>query len=398
MNLLKVNFDKTIACFKNFLLFDICFIILASPFDKRITKVFFCIGAVLWIIVNVLEYKLKFYKKPIFYTPLNKPIFFFLISALISVIFSVNPGQSQEVLFGRYLLYVIFFWISYAIIGYSPRYLKFVLFSIFVLGAILGVGAIRDYFLFHPGQLFTTFNIKVNIASYLTLLVPLSFTVFFSKTNKVFKYLSVVSIFLLIPMFIFHASRGAWIAISISLIIVSLFARIKYKVIFYSLVIIGLISMPKLYKERVKTILDPFSQDSVIERKELFVGAINIFKGRPIFGAGLGMFGKLYNNGKSAHLHVHNIYLEIAAEMGIVGFLAFLSIIFVFLKKFIINLLEWAKTGGSAKIIPIAAGASIFASLISNLSTSSILVGFYDPLVFWFLMAIAVHDNLPKVI
>jgi putative inorganic carbon (HCO3(-)) transporter len=265
------------------------------------------------------------------------------------------------------------------------------------LGVILGVGAIRDYFLFRPSQLFTTFNIKVNIASYLTLLMPLSFVVFFSKTKKVFKYLSVVSIVLLIPMFIFHASRGVWIAVLISLAVVSLFAQNKYKVIFYSLVIIGLIFMPNLYKERAKTILDPFSQSSVIERAELFTSAVNIFKAHPIFGAGLGMFGKLFKNGSGQHLHAHNIYLEIAAEMGIVGLLAFLSIMIIFFKKFIINLFEWAKTGGTVKIISIAAGASIFASLISNLSTSSILVGFYDPLVFWLLLAIAVNDNIPKV-
>lgn len=385
------------AIFKNLILFDICVITLVLPFSKSLTKVFFCLGIALWVIVNLIEYKSKFYKNLIPPSPLNITVILFLISALISVVFSINPGKSQEIFFGRYLLFVFFFWVCYAILGYSKRNLIFILFSLLLSGAILGIGAIRDYFLFRPSQLSTVFNIKVNIASCLTFLMPLSFTVFFSRSKKLFKYLSLTSIILLLPMFIFHASRGVWVAILISLIIVSLFARIKYKIIFYSLVIIVLFCAPKLYKERAKTILDPFRQQSVIVRGELYTSAINIFKGRPLFGAGLGMFGKLFKNGSSEHSHVHNIYLEIAAEMGIIGLLAFFFILFIFLKKFKENLFDWAKTGGRTRIITTAAGASIFSSLISNISTSSIMVGFQDPLIFWLLLAIAMNDKIENL-
>ncbi len=385
------------AQLKNVILFDICFFVLFSPLNKSLTKVCVCIGIVLWIIVIIIEHKSNFYKNLIPSTPLNKSLIFFLISAIISVMFSIDPGKSQEIFFGRYLFYVFFFWISYAIIGNSKRNLNFILLSLFILGSILGVGAMRDYVLFRPRQLSTVFNIRLYIASYLTFLVPLSCTVFFSRTKIIFKYFSLASTILLIPMFIFHASRGVWIAVMISLIVVSLFARIKYKILFYSLIIIGLFFLPKLYQERAKTILDPFKQTSIIVREELYTSAIDIFKAHPFLGAGLGMYGKLFKNGSSGHLHVHNIYLEIAAEMGIIGLLAFLSILFVVVKKFIKNLFDWANTGGTARIVTTAAGASIFASFISNLSTSSIIVGFQDAVMFWLLLAFAVNDDIVKI-
>lgn len=394
MNLSKPDSDKVVYLLKNIILFDICFFIFIAPFSKNLTKACFCIGIALWISVNIIEHKTKFYQNLILRTPLNIPLIFFLTSALISVLDSINPGKSQEVFFGRYLLYVLFFWISYAIIGDSKRNLNFILLSLFLLGSFLGIGALRDYLVFRPQQLFTIFGINANLASYLTFFVPLSFTVFFSRTKKVLKYFSLVSIILLLPMFIFHASRGVWIAVLISLIIVSLFARSKYKIVFCSMVIIGILFVPKLYQEKAKTIIHPFSQDSVIVRKEMYTSAINIFKEHPFFGAGLGMYGKLFKNGSSGHLHAHNMYLEIAAEMGMIGLLAFLSIQFVVLKKFIKNLSDWTNTGGCARIITTATGVAIFASFISNLSTSSIMVGFQDALMFWLLLAIAVNDKI----
>jgi putative inorganic carbon (HCO3(-)) transporter len=158
--------------------------------------------------------------------------------------------------------------------------------------------------------------------------------------------------------------------------------------------------MPNIQRDRAKTLLSLLNRDVLGDRVDLAISAVNIFKDYPLSGAGLGMFGRLYkapvgyeNVISYQHLHVHNMYLEIAAEMGIIGLIAFAGIVVAFLIRFIKNWYNWIKNETWDNIIVVGAGASILASLISNLSTSSILVGFQDALLFWLFMSIAVSKN-----
>ncbi len=78
---------------------------------------------------------------------------------------------------------------------------------------------------------------------------------------------------------------------------------------------------------------------SVRARKVIWAGTLNMVKARPIFGWGLGTFSIYFPRFRDPAtavkimpntLHAHSEYLEIAAEMGVIGLAAFLWIIGAF--------------------------------------------------------------------
>jgi len=416
----EVYFRKeglVIALVEKALLFNICAFILFSPFSAVFSKISFFWSVVFWISLNILQYKSRFYLYLIPNTRLNKSLFIFLTAAFISVLFSVNLYHSQEIFFQRYLFYAIFFWISYDAVSRSRRNIFYFVFSIFVLGLVLGIGGLVDYFRFYPDRLFTVFSKDLDLFVYLCFLFSFNFIVFLSQVRKSFKVLSLVNIVLLYPVLVLNASRAVWVSI-IPVILVICFLKNK-RIFFYSLmiVIVTPFFMPNVQKDRLKTFLYVFEpaisdkqynsfaelKDSLVERdgsvRERIVlvqSAITMVIKKPIFGSGPGMFEILHrlSNVGSRHLHVHVMYLEILAEMGSVGLLAFFIILFIFFKKFIYHFKSWLANNSFENAVFFGAGLAVFVVLLLNLGVSSILVGFQDALLLWFFMAIVVNEKI----
>jgi len=267
----------------------------------------------------------------------------------------------------------------------------------------------------------------------LCLLFSFNFIVFLSQVRKSFKVLSLVNIVLLYPVLVLNASRAVWVSI-IPVILVICFLKNK-RIFFYSLMIVIATPffmpnvqkdrlktltpffMPNVQKDRLKTFLYVFEpvisdkqynsfaelKDSLVERdgsvRERIVlvqSAITMVIKKPIFGSGPGMFEILHRlrNKGSRHLHVHVMCLEILAEMGSVGLLAFFIILFIFFKKFIYHFKSWLANNSFENAVFFGAGLAVFVVLLLNLGVSSILVGFQDALLLWFFMAIVVNEKI----
>jgi O-antigen ligase len=80
----------------------------------------------------------------------------------------------------------------------------------------------------------------------------------------------------------------------------------------------------------------------IIQRSYYWQASINMIKDFPVLGAGWRKFGSLYEFYKSPLANIshysHNIFLQIMAEMGPLGLLSFLWIIFIFLKTGLRNI------------------------------------------------------------
>jgi len=393
-----------IALVEKALLIILCAFIFFSPFSVVFSKISFFWSVIFWLSLNILRYKSKFYLYLIPNTVLNKSLFVFLVAACISVLFSVNLYHSQEIFFQRYLFYVIFFWIVYAVASQSRRNIFYFIFSILILGLVIGIGGLVDHFRFCPDRLYTVFGRDLDLSVYLCFLLPFSFAVFLSPAKKLFKVLSLANIVLLYPVFVLNASRSAWVFV-VPVILLICFLQNK-KVFFYSLMIVAITPffMSNTLKDRATSIVyavNPagFSRPvdgSISERIYLAQSAVDIFVKNPIFGSGLGTFEKLYRPSSTGacHLHVHVIYLEILAEMGLVGFVSFLFILFIFFKKFIYYFKSWLVNNSFENAVMVGFGVSIFVVLLYNFGISSILVGFQDALLFWFFMAIVVNEKI----
>jgi len=86
-----------------------------------------------------------------------------------------------------------------------------------------------------------------------------------------------------------------------------------------------LVAMPSGYSDRLFTILH--TQDdqthSAQERQELLQRAVEVVMSHPVVGVGVGNFGIYSLSQKVAH----NSYLEIAAELGVIGFIAYMILL-----------------------------------------------------------------------
>jgi O-antigen ligase len=100
-----------------------------------------------------------------------------------------------------------------------------------------------------------------------------------------------------------------------------------------------ILSAPGLVKERFATLTS--SGGEVATRVDIWRTAINIWENHPIIGVGLGGFPAAYSAARvpgKAYLpstvfqpppHAHNVFLQLLAEQGILGFLAFVALLAV---------------------------------------------------------------------
>ncbi|MFH2138254.1 MAG: O-antigen ligase family protein [Candidatus Omnitrophota bacterium] len=254
----------------------------------------------------------------------------------------------------------------------------------------MGVGGIWDYFCLNLVRLHTSFGRMISYASFLILQIPLCFIVLFYSKNKLLKSGAFIGIILLFFCLILNATRAAWVAIVVSLIIISFFKNRKFACGLLICIIIGGLFLPAQLKYRAITTADPLTWG---ERVPLWNIAIRMFNDYPIFGVGLGMQEKLFSTYWKQSIyfptfkywHSHNNYLEIAAETGIVGILSFLYIFVTFLK----NAYSRGKLlKDNESIVFLGLTGCIIATLILAMSDSNVTVGVQDAAVFWFIFGI----------
>jgi len=390
--------QKIINFINSLLLVNLIVFITLAPFSKKAVKISFIFAFLLWIIINVLEFKLSFYKHLIAKTPINIQLLFFLFALSLSTLFSLDPYYSHAVFFERYLGYILFFCLG----GYLARNMRntTILIGTVIFGGILiGVGGIWDHlnlgteycFYLGPGRLQTSFGQSISFPRFLVLYVPLSCSILFFARNKILKLGALVNTIFLLPCLIFNATRAGLVAVMISILIVSFVKNRKVTLLLLTFFWISFLLPALGIKERVLTLFNYLSWG---ERVPLWNMAIRMFKDYPVLGVGLGMHKKLLHQYWEASplftafriWHMHNTYLEILAEAGIVGISAFLWIFIRFFKhafKTVKNI------EGEQQAILLGLIGSVIAALILALSASNISAGVQETVMFWFLFGIA---------
>jgi O-antigen ligase len=162
---------------------------------------------------------------------------------------------------------------------------------------------------------------------------------------------------LILVNIILGVSRGAYLAIIITLAIMSIYfvanwkkyRELKLKLVSLAITIVISITISYLgiYALNGKSAASNFQGHVAVEdtergtsvpgRVETYGRAWNYFKEKPIGGIGVGSFGSLnyfYDENHDKHYGaVNNIYLEILAETGAIGFICFALFIIIFLKE-----------------------------------------------------------------
>lgn len=400
---------------KLLLLLNFSFFLVIAPYSKILVKIMLCAGLSLGILLIIARFiKIHIEKKEknplrtfladfLPQSSLIKAALFFLFISLCSVIMSTNFLHSQRIFFERYIPYLLFFMFGYFLAKFK-RNAGIFLFVFMISVSVLGWGAAVDHFRFPSTRIFSSFGRPVNLSNYLVLAAPLSCFVFLFVKNPILKLCGFITTVLSFSSLIWNGSRAAWLAVPIASLVLCLLKNRKAALILLFVLLITIYFLSPAYKNRAMTTFDVSSWNRI----ELYRTAVRIFKAYPFWGSGLGTYEKVMYaerfmpmNGYSfghEHSHAHNTYLEILAEMGVIGLSAFLWVFFLFFRQVFSNKPFWKNEHNDKNVLILGLSSSIMAILIFALASTNITVGIQDAAVFWFLFGTAVSFLTPPML
>lgn len=386
------SFREKIAFFlEKTLLLDLAVFLILAPYSKVGIKVCFGIAMVLWLTVNIFRHRKHFYRGFLAPNPLNRPILLFLGAVILSTLFSISLYHSQGFLFDRYIFYFLFFLLG-AYIVKNRNNANFLILS-FILGAtVVAIGAIFDYFTVTTTKRFaTSFGGGVFLTQYLVFAIPGLFALTIFPKRILINVTSGIVSFLLILFLIWNQSRAALLAVATAFLLIY-FLKNRRNAIVSAVSMLGIfIFLISLYAfPRFKS-WDKFADPAL--RPVRWESALNILKDHPAFGSGLGTIELIFTDYapilKDKGPHVHNTFLEVAAEMGLVGVITFIFIFIVLFKSFF-NFVKMSSETKDSLIFAFATGlfGGILATLIISLSCTVITVGINNATLFWFTLGV----------
>ena len=363
--------------------------------QETFLKLFIIIAFFLWVIKLIIVEELSWEK-----TKLNISILIFILVMSISLIRNevVFVGLKD---FINFLAYFMIFFLIINCIYNQKQFLSF-LKLYFIIAFLIALYTFFQYYGYDPffignNYLTSTLGQKNWISNYIAMIFPIVFSFFLLQKEKKFKIIYYILLSVLYANIMICQSRGIWISIFVSSIIGFYFIY-KIKLVKYFrenrkwLIILTLtfLIITIIYStnnslnkssitvvQRAATTFDK-SDTSINTRMLIWKITFNMIKDNPWFGSGIGTFKLNYQNYQADYLQenpedikywikageAHNEYLQIWAELGIIGLVLFLTIIYFFY-DLIIKFLNKVKKGNKEnKIIVVGMLTGITCFLI----------------------------------
>jgi len=295
----------------------------------------------------------------------------YILSSLISVYLSCNFGDAvfewlKLFLFGNCILAISTYFYNH------KQFIEKFINAINVLNAIIVIIGLVQFLIIFSKQNVThtatyevtaTFGHKNIFAEILFLTFPFTLYNLFVKQGK-WKWLSGISAFLTLFLITLTLTRAVWLATVVGFFItfpfyyyaiskgtglVSQIKKHKKNIIIAGVLCLAIIASIFVYSRidsfntiKMQTItISSFQYGSVGERLQLWKKSYQVFKESPLFGKGLGSWkievlkyghkGLETENNITFHQRPHNDFIWIAAEQGIVGLMAYLSLVILVL-------------------------------------------------------------------
>ncbi len=238
-------------------------------------------------------------------------------------------------------------------------------------------------------RVYSTFDNPNVLGEYLILLIPITLAMFWTAEKWLhrFAYLGIIG--LLALCLIFTSSRGAWLGVMLAL---AIFIVLRDKRL-VALGLIGLAFLPFVIPDSIINRMMSIGQDSSsLSRLSIWFGSLNIVKDYWPSGVGIGTeaFRVTYPSyslpGAEYALHAHNLYIQILVETGILGFIVFAILLYMFYKNVLSSYWRTEDKFVSTLFIALCAGMTgyLFQGLVDNIWYNYRMV-----LMFWVIMAFA---------
>lgn len=354
----------------------------------------------LWIYKMIRYRKLK----PFTHTPLDFPLIgFFGVGLFLLIINSPDLRISIEGL--RAVIQYMFWYFAAVQLFESEKTAKNMYRILVYSGTLLGLHGILQFIMkvenpvkwtdAAEGDITRVFSIigSPNIlGSLMVLLIPMAAGLFFAASKPLEKLLFLGSAGAMCLCLLFTFSRGAWLGLAVAAFV---YFAIKDKRLLVPIVVLGLLAVifvPSI-TGRITYMLSSQYVASSIKGGRLgrLEAGLEILRSNLWIGVGLGRFGgAVAMNNIPGSYYMDNYYLKTTLEMGIVGLMAFLALIF--------SLLSWSRrvllsVRGSTKyelVLGAFAGMCgvLFHNLFENVFEVPMMVTY-----FWLLAAFIMVQN-----
>ncbi|MFN0085095.1 MAG: O-antigen ligase family protein [Blastocatellia bacterium] len=245
-----------------------------------------------------------------------------------------SPGDSIEVLVDTYVTLLIIFILMTNLIDTRPRLRQF-LFAMVISQFLYATSAAKT-FLTRTGQEVerikgwgTQLENPNDLACVLDLMLPLSIYVLLTRKGWVRLFaLACVMVTCFSVLFTFSRSGFLGLVLAAGTIVWKAGRAYRARIVIGTLVmsVVLFAALPGVYRARLATIFNPEADqtNSAQERQQLMKVAADLAVRRSVVGLGMGNFHIYSFHEKVAH----NSFLETSAELGVVGLLAYLVLIF----------------------------------------------------------------------
>lgn len=290
-------------------------------------------------------------------------VLFFLLSALLSSVFSINFFSS---LFGTEDIFLGFITIIHVVIlgGIFVNFFPKEKVALLLLISVFGAGVIAFYSLLqfygfvkftdiswtqNPGsRAFGSLGHPNHLAAYLIFNIALGVGLVFLYRQKLIRFFLAISAMLMLYSLLLTGSRGAFLALVVAMLLQFFFILrrqkriIKYVVVgVVGIAIIGAAVLPFLQKtplfSRLEQTLQTGNSISGWDRLSWWKSSWEIYLDYPVLGSGLSTFPDIYNEYRRTDYRVqgdlqdtitpeaaHNEFVNTLATQGVLGLTAFI--------------------------------------------------------------------------
>lgn len=295
----------------------------------------------------------------------GKLLLLFLLSTLLSSLFSQNPSPNISRWF-RYFTYVLLYFSIHCLVSRKVL-LKPFIWSIVLYGVVFAAGNFFFLVDFNVYKRMAGFTDNCVIFGHLAALAFISVLAFIVeyKSRVIISVILIISLLILLPLIISSQSRGPILGFFSALILYyclnQWYKRWYLSAIFIMFFVIIIFLIPRF------TVAIGSLTDILSNRNKIWLDSLSFFKANPLWGIGLVNYtdySKAY--GIFPQMNSHNIFLQFLATAGIFSFITWISAIFTILYLGIKKVLKSDAERGTHSNILLIISLLIFTAYIGN--------------------------------
>jgi O-antigen ligase len=260
-------------------------------------------------------------------TPIDLPALGWLAALVIATLASSDPAGSAGRITKGFLLAIV---PLAAYHGRDPKWARRAVAVLFVSAAIATIYALTKFAAqggAFPARVKGAVGHPLTYGGQAMLLITLAAALLVRSRDHRWMIGAAALLTLVAPALMGSFTRSAWIGTFVSLAVILAMTRARWLAALAALAVALLFVVPAGYRERALSAFDPGSQWNV-ERVRLWDAGFRMFRDHPVTGVGLQdlrpWIDRYRAPGPHEPLgHLHSIYVQIAASMGIVGLAAF---------------------------------------------------------------------------